>query len=131
MSHFRYEIKALVGKREKIEFAQTVDEYSRRFKAEKRDLVLTGKALWLVGREKAKAGPNKGKLEPAVSRKIDLENIEKVSLSPRQDDMVIIHVKGEHASCLEIPLKTEFVTQLVKKTKDRTKKELKLEFIDT
>ena len=98
---------------------------------EKRDLVLTGKALWLIGREKAKAGPNKGKPEPAVSRKIELERISKVSLSPRQDDMVVIYVSGEHASCLEIPLKTEFVTQLVKKTKDRTKKELKLEFIDT
>ena len=93
-------------------------------------MVLTGKALWLVGREKAKTGPNKGKLEPAVSRKIILENIEKVNLSPRKDDMVIIHVKGEHASCLEIPLKTEFITQLVKKVKDRTKKNLNLEFTD-
>ena len=93
-------------------------------------MVLTGKALWLVGREKAKTGPNKGKLEPAVSRKIELEKISKVTLSPLQDDMVIVHVSGEHASCLEIPLKTEFITKLVKKTKDRTKKDLKLEFTE-
>ena len=31
--HFkRPELRVLVGKREKIEFAQTVDEYSRRYK---------------------------------------------------------------------------------------------------
>ena len=101
-----------------------------KFQVEKRDMVLTGKALWLVGREKAKAGPNKGKLEPAVSRKIELEKISKVSLSSRQDDMVVVHVSGEHASCLEVPLKTEFITQLSKKTKDRTKKDLKLEFME-
>ena len=120
----------MVGKREKIEFAQTVDEYSKRFKVEKRDLVLTGKALWLIGREKIPSGPEKGKLAPAVSRKIEFETISKVCLSPRQDDMVIIMVRGEHASVLNIPLKTEFITQLVKKVKDRTKKTLNLEFTD-
>ena len=120
----------MVGKREKVEFAQTVDEYSRRFKVEKRDLVLTGKALWLIGREKARAGPDKGKLVPAVSRKIEFNTISKVSLSPRQDDVVIITVRGQHAAVLDIPLKTEFITQLVKKVKDRTKKNLNLEFTD-
>merc|ERR1719228_2768462 len=62
------ELRALVGKREKIEFAQTVNEYNRRFKAEKRDLVLTSKAVFLLGREKVKSGPNKGGLVPAVNR---------------------------------------------------------------
>merc|ERR550539_1654389 len=126
----KYEIKSLVGKREKIEFAQTVDEYSRRFKVEKRDLVLTGKALWLIGREKTPSGPDKGKLVPAVSRKIELDTISKVSLSPRQDDIVIITVRGQPATVLDIPLKTEFITQLVKKVKERTKKNLNLEFTD-
>ena len=120
----------MVGKREKIEFAQTVDEYSRRFKVEKRDLVLTGKALWLIGREKTPSGPDKGKLVPAVSRKIELDSISKVSLSPRQDDIVIITVRGQPATVLDIPLKTEFITQLVKKVKERTKKNLNLEFTD-
>ena len=49
----------LVGKREKIEFALTVDEYNKRFKPEKRDLILTQKAVWLIGREKVKSGPEK------------------------------------------------------------------------
>ena len=120
----------MVGKREKIEFAQTVDEYSRKFKVEKRDLVLTGKALWLIGREKITGGPDKGKLVPAVSRKIEFDIISKVSLSPLQDDLVIITLAAQHAAVLDIPLKTEFITQLSKKVKEKTKKNLNLEFTE-
>ena len=42
------------------------------------DLILTGKAVWLIGREKTKSGPDKGKMVPSVNRKIDLEKIAKV-----------------------------------------------------
>ena len=107
-----------------------MDEYSRKFKMEKRDLVLNGKAVWLIGREKVPSGPEKGKLVPAVIRKLEFDMITKVSLSPRQDDVVIIEVRGEHASVLDIPLKTEFITQLVKKIKEKTKRDLNLEFTD-
>ena len=48
------------------------------FKIEKRDLVLTGKAVWLIGREKTKSGPDKGKMVPSINRKIDLDKIAKV-----------------------------------------------------
>ena len=68
----------MVGKREKVEFAETVDEYNRRFKPSKRDLILTGKAVWLIGREKAKEGPSKGNMVPVVERKIDFDKIAKV-----------------------------------------------------
>ena len=85
-----------MGKREKVEFAETVNEFNRKFKvscitslhiwnchldyvkAEKRDLVLTGKAVFLIGREKSKTPPNKGKLVPVVSRKIELDKIARV-----------------------------------------------------
>ena len=70
----------LVGKREKIEFAETVDEYSRRFKPEKRDLILTGKAVWMIGREKSKDGASKGQMIPVPVRKIDLDKIAKVKI---------------------------------------------------
>ena len=145
----RPELRTLVGKREKVEFAQTVDEYNRRFKvgyigwhraditrvvigqAERRDLVLTGKAVWLIGRQKVKTGPDKGQMEAAVNRKLELEGIAKVSLSPRQDDIVVIHMNGDYASCLNIPLKTEFVTMLQRKVKERTNSNLKIMFSDT
>jgi len=124
------ELRTLVGKREKVEFAQTVDEYNRRFKAEKRDLVLTGKAVWLIGRQKVKTGPSKGQMEAAVNRKLELEGIAKLTLSPRQDDIVVIHMNGDYASCLNIPLKTEFVTMLQRKVKERTNSNLKILFSD-
>ena len=68
----------LVGKREKIEFAETVNEYNRKFKPEKRDLILTGKAVWLIGREKVKEGSSKGNMVPVVLRRIDFDKITKV-----------------------------------------------------
>ena len=99
--------------------------------AEKRDLVLTGKAVWLIGRQKVKTGPGKGQMEAAVNRKLELEGIAKVSLSPRQDDILVIHMNGDYASCLNIPLKTEFVTMLQRKVKERTNSNLKILFSDT
>jgi len=128
------ELRMLVGKREKIEFALTVDEYNKRFKPEKRDLILTQKAVWLIGREKVKSGSEKGKLVPTVIRKLNLDKIAKVSFSPRQDDMTVIHISGDvgedYASCLDISLKTEFITILVKKIQERCNKNLQLEFTD-
>ena len=41
-----------VEKRERIEFAATVNKYDRRFKATKRDLLLSSKHIYLIGREK-------------------------------------------------------------------------------
>ena len=54
-----------------------------------------------------------------------------VTLSPRQDDVVVIHMTGDYASCLNIPLKTEFITMLQKKVKERTNNNLKILFSDT
>jgi len=101
------ELRALVGKRDKIEFAQTVDDYNRKLKPGKKDMVLTPKAVFLLGREKMKDGPNKGQFVPVVDRAIEMEKIQKLYLSPRQDDFVIIFVVGEPSACLQIPLKTE------------------------
>ena len=42
------------GKRERIDFAQTVTKYDRRFKATKRDLLLSPQHIFLIGREKAR-----------------------------------------------------------------------------
>jgi len=45
-------LRALVGKRERIDFAQTITKYDRRFKTQKRDLLLSPQYVYLVGREK-------------------------------------------------------------------------------
>ena len=45
-------LRAIMGKRERVLFADTVQKYDRRFKQTKRDLVLSPKSLYLIGREK-------------------------------------------------------------------------------
>ncbi|GAB6019968.1 Unconventional myosin-Ie [Chamberlinius hualienensis] len=122
------ELRSLVGKREKIEFAETVNKYDRRFKMIKRDLILTSKCLFLIGREKIKKGPEKGKIKEVIKRKIDLDNIVQISLSILQDDFIVIHVKNDYDSLIEVPLKTEFLSILNKKCKERFGRELSLRF---
>lgn len=74
------ELQQFVGKREKIDFADTVTKYDRRFKGVKRDLLLTPKCLYLIGREKIKQGPDKGLVKEVLKRRIEVERILSVSL---------------------------------------------------
>lgn len=46
----------------------------------KRDLILTPKSVYLIGREKVKQGPEKGQVKEVLKRKIDVEKILAVSL---------------------------------------------------
>ena len=50
----------------------------------KRDLILTGKTLFLIGREKVKKGPKKGQILEVVKRKMSIETIRQVSTSTKQ-----------------------------------------------
>uniref|UniRef100_A0ABD2XDY9 SH3 domain-containing protein n=1 Tax=Trichogramma kaykai TaxID=54128 RepID=A0ABD2XDY9_9HYME len=106
---------SLVGKREKIFFAETVKKYDRRFKACRRDLILTGKYLYLIGREPIKKGPEKGKAIEVIKRKLLYEQIGQISLSTLQDNFVVIHTREDYASLLEIVFKTEFLSVFKKK----------------
>ena len=50
-------IRNLIGKRDKVEFAQTITRYDRKFKGlktAKRDLIVTNKGVFLIGREQVK-----------------------------------------------------------------------------
>jgi myosin I len=53
-------------------------------KSARRDLVLTSNALFLIGREKIKKGPEKGKFKEVIKRKLELENIGDITLSTLQ-----------------------------------------------
>ncbi|KAJ8679077.1 hypothetical protein QAD02_014864 [Eretmocerus hayati] len=101
---------SLVGKREKIFFAEVVKKYDRRFKMCRRDLILTSKCLYLIGREPIKKGPEKGKSIEVVKRKLPFDQISHISLSMLQDDFIIIHTKEDYASLLELVFKTEFLS---------------------
>uniref|UniRef100_A0A8C9YFE6 Osteoclast-stimulating factor 1 n=1 Tax=Sander lucioperca TaxID=283035 RepID=A0A8C9YFE6_SANLU len=70
------EIRQFVGRRERIDFADVVVKFDRRFKTTKRDLILTPKFLYLIGREKVKQGPDKGQIQEVLKRKIELNKIQ-------------------------------------------------------
>ncbi|GLH11924.1 Unconventional myosin IC [Gryllus bimaculatus] len=121
-------LQSLVGRREKVLFAEVVKKYDRRFKSTRRDLILTAKAIFLIGREQVKKGPEKGKCVEVVKRKLDLQNISHISLSPLQDDFLIVHMRDDYDSILEVVFKTEFLLTLSKKYQAHVNRELVIKF---
>uniref|UniRef100_A0AAQ5X9I6 Osteoclast-stimulating factor 1 n=1 Tax=Amphiprion ocellaris TaxID=80972 RepID=A0AAQ5X9I6_AMPOC len=121
------EIRQFVGRRERIDFADVVVKYDRRFRTVKRDLILTPKFLYLIGREKVKQGPDKGQIREVLKRQIELNKIQSVSLSTLQDDIFIVH-EEEYDSVLQSIFKTEFLSLLVKRYQEKMEKKLPLKF---
>ncbi|KAK9409132.1 unconventional myosin-If [Crotalus adamanteus] len=74
------ELRQFLGKRERIDFADSVIKYDRRFKPIKRDLILTPKHLYLIGREKVKKGPEKGQIQEVLKKKVEVQRVNRVSL---------------------------------------------------
>jgi len=124
-------LRSLLEKRERVEFAHTVTKYDRRFKSMNRDLLLTPKHIYIIGREKLKKGPDKGKLIEVVKRKLTMDNIGSVSLSTRQDGIVVLHIREDYDSVLETIFKTEFLTLLAKRFEAVMGTALRINFQDT
>ncbi|XP_033030579.1 unconventional myosin-Ie-like [Lacerta agilis] len=121
------ELRRFLGRRERVDFADTVVKYDRRFKAVKRDLILTPKFLYLIGREKVKQGPDKGAIKEVLKRQIEVERVQSVSLSTLQDDFIIIH-EPQYDSVLESVFKTELLSLLYKRYEERTQQQLPVKF---
>ncbi|XP_053133870.1 unconventional myosin-Ie-like isoform X2 [Hemicordylus capensis] len=121
------ELRRFVGRRERVDFADTITKYDRRFKTVKRDLILTPKFLYLIGREKVKQGPDKGTIKEVLKRQIEVERIQSVSLSTLQDDFIIVH-EPQYDSVLESVFKTELLSLLCKRYEERTQKQLMTKF---
>ncbi|KAK1891318.1 Unconventional myosin-Ie, partial [Dissostichus eleginoides] len=126
----RPELRQFLGKREKIDFADKVTKYDRRFKGIKRDLILTPKSVYLIGREKVKQGPEKGQVKEVMKRRIDVEKILAVSLSTMQDDFMVVH-EQEYDSLLDCVFKTEFISLLSRRFEEKTQRKLPLKFNNT
>ncbi|XP_073179528.1 unconventional myosin-Ie-like isoform X3 [Lepidochelys kempii] len=123
----RPELRRFVGRRERVDFADTVTKYDRRFKTVKRDLILTPRFLYLIGREKVKQGPEKGTIKEVLKRQVELEKIQSVSLSTLQDDFLIVH-GPQYDSVLESVFKTELLSLLCKRYEERTRRQLTVKF---
>uniref|UniRef100_A0A2K6S5N5 Myosin IF n=1 Tax=Saimiri boliviensis boliviensis TaxID=39432 RepID=A0A2K6S5N5_SAIBB len=80
----RPELRQFLGKRERVDFADSVTKYDRRFKPIKRDLILTPKCVYVIGREKVKKGPEKGQVREILKKKLDIQALRGVSLPTRK-----------------------------------------------
>lgn len=125
----RPELRQFLAKRERVDFADSVNKFDRRFKMIKRDLILTPKGIYLIGREKVKKGPEKGMIKEVLKRKLEFGSISGVSLSTRQDDFFVLH-EAQYDSLLESNFKTEFLSLLSKRYEDVTKRKLTISFAD-
>uniref|UniRef100_A0A4W5MGL6 Osteoclast-stimulating factor 1 n=1 Tax=Hucho hucho TaxID=62062 RepID=A0A4W5MGL6_9TELE len=125
----RPELRQFLAKRERVDFADSVNKFDRRFKSIKRDLILSPKGIYLIGREKVKKGPEKGQIKEVLKRKMEFESIHSISLSMRQDDFFIVH-ETQYDSLLESNFKTEFLSLLCKRYEEVTKNKLSLSFND-
>ncbi|KAJ3092694.1 Unconventional myosin-Ie [Quaeritorhiza haematococci] len=124
-------LKALVGKKEKVFFADKCQKYDRKFKAVERELLITEDSVILIGTEKEKNGPNKGKFVKVIKRKIPFNQIQSVSVSTKQDDFFVLHVPSEFDNVFENVLKTELITVLSEKYQLALNKRLEINFSDT
>ncbi|KAJ3038615.1 Unconventional myosin-Ie [Rhizophlyctis rosea] len=124
-------LKALVGKNEKVSFAAQVTKYDRKFKPTQRELLITETAVILVGAEKEKNGPNKGKLVKAIKRKLQFSEIQSVSLSTKADDFFVLHIPSEFDNVFECIFKTELITVLSEKYLAATSRQLTVNFVDS
>eukprot|EP01137_Pigoraptor_chileana_P027899 Opistho-2@11102 len=121
-------LRALVGKKERVEFADTVTKYDRRYKLQKRDMLLSDKFIYLIALEKVKQGPEKGKFAHVIKRQLPLEQIASLSLSTQQDDFIVLHVPSEYDNVFETVFKTEFLMMLQEKYQAVTNKQLPVNF---
>uniref|UniRef100_A0A4W3JWB2 Myosin IF n=1 Tax=Callorhinchus milii TaxID=7868 RepID=A0A4W3JWB2_CALMI len=127
----RPELRQFLAKRERVDFADSVNKFDRRFKIIKRDLILSPKYIYLIGREKVKKGPEKGQIKEVIKRKIEIQTFWlSCSLLPLQDDFFILH-EPEYDSLLESVFKTEFISLLCKRIEELTSRKLKLNFSDS
>lgn len=114
----RPSMRLLIPKRENIEFAQTCNKYDRLFKRQKRDIILTNKAIYVIGREEVKEKNKPKSIVEAIKRRIDYTQIERIALSKMHDNFLVIYPRDDYASVIELEFKTEFLTTLTRRYKE-------------
>ncbi len=125
----RPDIRLLIHKRENVEFAQTAWKYDRSFNKQLRDLVLTNKAVYLIGRELVKDKATRQKRVICVlKRRIEYSNISRVFLSSFADNFVVITPTNDYSTIFELKFKTEFLTTFSKRYREAFNRQLPVEF---
>jgi len=112
------------AKDERFLFGDQVVKFNRRSRPERRDLVLTAQAFYLVMR----MSKNKQQFFK-MTRRTPITSIQSISLSTLADNYMVIHAEGADL-LLECANKTEFVTLVSEQYELQTRSKLTLNFSD-
>lgn len=115
-----FPLKAIVERngKEKVSFADRVNKYDRRMKAQRRVLLLSDQALYIIAIEK---NPDKDKVAKAKKpwiyvekRRVEHNRVKGITMSSLSDNFFVIHVPGDYDSLCENRRKTEFMATFLK-----------------
>ncbi len=124
-------LRALIAKRENVEFAQSCYKYDRMFNKQKRDFILTNRAIYIIGRDVVKDKNKNKSIIEVIKRRLEYPQLQKIVLSHLKDNFIIIYPVNDYATVLEVEFKTEFLTTLSKRYKESCGKNVNIEFTDT
>eukprot|EP01104_Vermistella_antarctica_P018073 TRINITY_DN6583_c0_g1_i1.p1 TRINITY_DN6583_c0_g1~~TRINITY_DN6583_c0_g1_i1.p1 ORF type:complete len:1214 (+),score=376.93 TRINITY_DN6583_c0_g1_i1:263-3904(+) len=113
-----FPLKAVVNRdgAQKVVFADNVSKYDRRSRLQRRILVLTSEAVFILAVEK---NPSKEERRSkpwvyVLKRRIQFQAIRGVQFSTKQDNFFLLQVNGDYDNLLECIRKTEFIGTLLK-----------------
>ena len=121
-----YPLQSVVNQGEYMLFADQVIKLNRRSKPERRDFIITDKAIYLVMRKK-----KKGEIEYKLNRRADISSVGSVSLSTLADNYIVIHCPNEYDFLVENDKKTEITMVLLEACKNATGREIQVNFNDS
>ncbi|MBN3282750.1 MYO1F protein, partial [Polyodon spathula] len=120
------ELRQFLAKRERVDFADSVNKYDRRFKA----FVFELYGLRFKSSLYLSIQFNGLRCQLVIARYNNtILNVVTVLMSMRQDDFFVIH-EEQYDSLLESMFKTEFLSLLCKRFEEQTKSKLNLNFSD-
>eukprot|EP00127_Corallochytrium_limacisporum_P006003 Clim_evm80s215 gene=Clim_evmTU80s215 len=129
-------LQSFVGKKERVGFADKVTLYDKKFQTSKADLMIGERIVYIVGLEKAKEGPNKGKLQRVLKHKLACTGIASIDISTRPDGFILIHPVNPDPKhpvydiLLESVFKTEFLVVLTEVFQKALQRNPPLNFTD-
>jgi len=119
-------IQAVINDGETMVFADQVVKLNRRSRPERRDLVITDRAVYLVMRKKRGA-----EVFYKVTRRTSLDSIRQVSLSTLADNYIVLHTPNEYDNLFENEKKSEVLSVVNEYYEKLTGQKMQVTFSDS
>lgn len=125
----RADLHKLIPSHEKLQFSSFCYKFDRRFRRQKRFLIVTNRNLFIISEKLVKTSKNSDcyTLNYEIRREIPLENLEKLVLSEYFDNFLLIVVENDFSTLIELSTKTEAIYLIEKNYRKRKQKPLPIE----